>query len=92
MTFDFYLSHQILAKLINQGDCCCSSRRLKNFENEKLFICMKIAEIDIGGGVNFGPRRTILGTKFTFLKLNPFSGGQIAKLDDLFPSVQREIL
>ena len=26
-----------------------SSRRAKNFENEKIFLCLKIAEIDMGG-------------------------------------------
>ena len=26
-----------------------SSRRPKNFENEKFFLCLKIAEIDMGG-------------------------------------------
>ena len=42
---------QILTKLINQGACCCSFslRRLKNFENEKIFLCLKIAEIDMTG-------------------------------------------
>ena len=35
-----------------------SLRRPKNFENEKFFLCLKIAEIDMG--VNFGSRRTIL--------------------------------
>ena len=35
-----------------------SSKRPKNFENEKFFLCLKIAEIDMG--VNFGSRRTIL--------------------------------
>ena len=54
-----------------------SSRRPKNFENEKFSLCLKIAEIDMGGGVNFGSRRTILDIKtHFFLKLNPFSGGK----------------
>ena len=26
-----------------------SSRHLKNFENEKIFLCLKIVEIDMGG-------------------------------------------
>ena len=43
-----------------------SSRRPKNFENEKNFLCLKIAEIDMG--VNFGSRRTILDIKTHFLK------------------------
>ena len=28
-----------------------SSRRPKNFENEKIFLCLKIAEIDMGGSI-----------------------------------------
>ena len=42
---------QILAKLINQGVAAAlsSSRRPKNFENEKIFLCLKIVEIDMGG-------------------------------------------
>ena len=41
-------SHQILAKLINQGVAAAlfSSTRLKNFDNERIFLCLKIAEID----------------------------------------------
>ena len=35
-----------------------SLRHPKKFENEKIFLCLKIAEIDVG--VNFGLRRTIL--------------------------------
>ena len=27
-----------------------SSRHLENFENDDIFFCMKIAEIDMGGG------------------------------------------
>ena len=38
-----------------------SLRRPKNFEYEKFFLCLKIAEIDMG--VNFGSRRTILDIK-----------------------------
>ena len=79
MTFSFYFktcSDQILAKLINQGVAAAffSSRSPKNFENEKIFLCFKIAEIDMG--VNFGSRRTILDLKTHFLKLNPFFGGK----------------
>ena len=44
---------------------------LRRFEN---FLCLKIAEIDMG--VNIGPRRMILDIKTHFLKLNPFSGGK----------------
>ena len=69
-------SEQILAKLINEGvdAALFSSRHPKNFENEKNFLCLKIAEIDMG--VNFGLRRMILDIKTHFLKLNPFSGGK----------------
>ena len=80
MTFSFILKtgfDQILAKLINQGVAAAlfSSRCPINFENEKFFLCLKIAEIDMGG-VNFGSRRTILEIKTHFLKLSPFSGGK----------------
>ena len=41
----------MLAKLINQGVAAAlfSSRRPANFENEKISLCLKIAEIDLGG-------------------------------------------
>ena len=40
-------SDKILAKLINQGGAAAlfSSRRPKNFENEKICLCLKIAKI-----------------------------------------------
>ena len=45
-------SDQILPKLINQGVAAAllSSRRPKNLQNEKIFLCLnlKIAEIDMG--------------------------------------------
>ena len=43
-------SDQILAKLINQGVAAAplSLKHLKNFGNEKIFLCLKIAEIDMG--------------------------------------------
>ena len=50
-----------------------SSRRPKNFENENIFLCLKIAEIDMG--VNFGWRRTILDIKTRFLKVKPVFRG-----------------
>ena len=31
-----------------------SSRHPKKFENEKIFLCLKIAKIDLGGGSTFG--------------------------------------
>ena len=46
-----------------------SLRHPKNFENEKFFFCLKIAEIDMGGGVNFGSRSTILDIKTHFLNV-----------------------
>ena len=52
-----------------------SSRRPKNFENEKFFLCLKIAEIDMGG--QFWVEKNDSGHKNSFfLKLNPFSGGK----------------
>ena len=53
--------------LENWGKC------LKNFENEKFFLCLKIAEIDMG--VNFGLRRTILDIKTHFLNVKPVFWG-----------------
>ena len=59
---------QILAKLVNQGVAAAlfSSGRPKNFENEKIVIRLKIAEIDMG--VNFGSKRTNLDIKTPFFK------------------------
>ena len=53
-----------------------SSRRPgKNFENEKIFLCLKIAEIDMGG--QFWVEKNDSGHKNSFfLKLNPFSGSK----------------
>ena len=52
-----------------------SSRRPKNIENEKFFLCLKIAEIDMGG--QFWVEKNDSGHKSSFfLKLNPFSGGK----------------
>ena len=64
-------SDQILAKLISEGVAAAllSSRRPKNFENEKIFFCLKIAEIDLG--VNFGSKRTNLDIKGHFFKVKP---------------------
>ena len=38
-------------KLVNQGVAAALflSRRLKNFEDEQIFVCLRIAEIDMGG-------------------------------------------
>ena len=52
-----------------------SSRGPQNFENEKFFLCLKIAEIDMGG--QFWVEKNDSGHKNSFfLKLNPFSGGK----------------
>ena len=47
-------SDQILAKLINLGGggvaaALFSSRCAKNLQNEKIFLYLEIAEIDVGG-------------------------------------------
>ena len=57
------------------GGCCCSFliKASQKFTKWKIFLCLEIAEIDMG--VNFGSRRTILNIKTLFFKLNPFSGG-----------------
>ena len=57
---------QILAKLIYQGVAAAlfSSRHPKNLQNEKISLCLEIAEIDLG--VNFGSRRTIVDIKNSF--------------------------
>ena len=46
-------SDQILAKLISPGVAAAlfSSRCPKKFENEKVFLCLKIAEIDTRGSI-----------------------------------------
>ena len=85
-------SDQILAKLINQGGYCCSFliKTSKKFDNEKIFLCLKIAKIYMG--VNFGSRRTILDIKTRFfLKLTNFSGGKYPKSMP-HSLLQREIL
>ena len=78
--FSFYLktfSDQILAKLINHGVAAAlfSSRHLSNFGNERIFLHLKIAKIDMG--VNFGSRRTILDIKTHLFIVKPFSGGKL---------------
>ena len=63
------------SKIDQLGGCAAplSLRLLKNFGNEKIFLCLKIAEVDMG--VNFGPRRTILDIKTHFLKIKPIFQG-----------------
>ena len=62
-------------KLISQGVAAglFSSRRPKNVENEKICLCLKIADIDMG--VNFGSRKTILDIKTHFFKVKPVFRG-----------------
>ena len=57
-------------ELINQGGCCFS---FLNFENEKMFLCLKIAEIDMGGGGRgqFWVEKNDSGHKNSFLKVKP---------------------
>ena len=69
---------QILAKLINQEGVSAalfSLRCSKNFENEKNFLYLEIAEIDMGD--QFWVEKNNSGHKNSFFfKLNPFSGGK----------------
>ena len=68
-------SDQILAKLINQGGCCCSFiiETSQNFENEKIFLCLKIVEIDMGG--QFWVEKNDSGHKGSFFKVKPVFRG-----------------
>ena len=50
------------------------SRRPKNFEIEKNFLFLKIAEIDLG--VNFELRRMILDIKTQLFKVKPVFRGK----------------
>ena len=63
--------------MINQGVAAAlsSSRRPKNFENEKNFLYLKIVEIYMGG--QFWVEKNDSGHKNSFfLKLSTFSGGK----------------
>ena len=51
-----------------------SQRDPKNLQNEKIFLYLEIAEIDMGG-VNFGSRRKILDIKTHFLEVKPVFRG-----------------
>ena len=78
MTFSFILKTpfgQILVKLVNQGVAAAlfSSRRPKNFENEKFFLCLKIAEIDMGD--QFWVEKNDSGHKNPFLNVKPVFRG-----------------
>ena len=77
-----------LAKLINQEGCCCSFliETSQNFKNEKNFLCLKIAEIDMGG--QFWVEKNNSGHKTNFFKVKPIFQGYISKFNDLFPSLE----
>ena len=51
-----------------------SSRSPKHFENEKIFFCLKIAEIDMGEG-QFWVEKNDSGQKPHFLKVKPVFRG-----------------
>ena len=81
MTFSFIFktcSDEILAKLVNPGGggggvlhlLFFLSRCLKTFENEKNFLCLKIAEIDTEGQFSVEKNES----------------GHIPEFDDLFAS------
>ena len=65
----------ISTKLVNQGVAAAlfSSRRSKNFENEKFFLCLKIAAIDMGG--QFWVEKNDSGHKNSFFKVKPVFRG-----------------
>ena len=77
-------SDQILAILVNQEVAAAlfSSGHLKKFENEKIFLCLKIAEIDMGA--NFGSKRMILDIKTHFLEVKPIFRCQQWLLNNIF--------
>ena len=81
----------MFAKLMNQGVAAAlfSLRHPKNLQNEKNFIYLKIAEIDMGG--QFWVEKNDSGQKTHFLKLNPFSGGKWLNLMT-YSLLPREIL
>ena len=63
-----------------------SSRHPQNFENEQNFLCLKIAEIDMGGGGSIlGPGERFWTQKLIFKNVKPVLRGQIAECDDSFP-------
>ena len=60
-------SCKISLKFINLWDCCSFLIEMyQNFENENIFLCLEIAEIDMG--FDFGWKRKILHIKTHFLK------------------------
>ena len=69
-------SDQILAKFMDQGGCCCSfliETSRKNLQDEKNFLCLEIAEIDMGG--QFWAEKNDSGHKNPFFeKLSCFPG------------------
>ena len=78
VTFSFIFktcSDKILAKLVNQGVAAAlfSSTRPKNFENENIFLCLKIVEIDMGG--QFWVEKNESGQKTHFFKVKSIFRG-----------------
>ena len=61
---------QILAKLVNQRGCYSSFlfETSQKLENEKVFLCLKIAKIDIGGRGQFWVEKNDTGHKSPFFK------------------------
>ena len=80
-------SDQILAKLVNKGGCCCSFliETSQNFWKWKIFLCLKIAEIDMG--VNFGSKFCdIISPKLEMLPDSNFASGMLSWLYGLMQS------
>ena len=63
----FFLAN--IAKLVNQGSVAAlfSSRCPKNLQNEKIFLYLEIAEIDMGG--QFWVKKNDSGHKNEFFKV-----------------------
>ena len=68
-------SDKILSKLTRGvATALVSSRRLKNFETEKIFFCSEITEIEREGQFWVGENDS--GQKCHFLRMTPFSVGK----------------
>ena len=68
---------KVLAKLVSQGGGAAAFlllRHLKNFKNDKSFLSLKFAEIDLG--VNFESKRTNLDIKTYFFQVKPIFWGR----------------
>ena len=81
MTFSFILktcSDKILAKLIDGGGgggvaAAFLIEASQNLQNEKIFLCLEIAEIDLGG--QFWVEKNDSGHKNLFFKVKPVFRG-----------------